>query len=259
MAFQPVIGHGIFTNSGAAWERSRQLLRPAFSKPQTPDLNVLETHVRNLMRALAPSDGRQVDLQKYFVLLMTDVSTQFVLGSGTSCLAGAETGDEAASELSRAIDKVHAVIHRKMQLGSAARLLPTGSYEQCKKFLHGFVEEHVRRELSVHASQEKKDHVDGDVGGSFLRHLVSQTTDSHTLRDEMLCLLSAGRDSTASALSHLFFELARNPRAWKRLQEEVKSLGGKKPTHGDIKDLSYLRNSIYEGRLGHMSGKYLDA
>ena len=64
--FMPLLGNGIFTLDGAGWEHSRLLLRPQFSRAQVSNLQLEETHVQHLMRALPVNSSGMtevVDLQ----------------------------------------------------------------------------------------------------------------------------------------------------------------------------------------------------
>ena len=71
--------------------------------------------------------------------------------------------------------------------------------------------------------------------------LVKRTTDPVQLRAELMNILLAGRDTTASLLSDTWFVLARRPDIRAKLPEEVDALGGEKPTFQQIKDMRYLR------------------
>jgi hypothetical protein len=52
------LGHGIFSVDGKAWEHSRALLRPQFSRDQVSDLDLEERHLQNMILALpVNSDG----------------------------------------------------------------------------------------------------------------------------------------------------------------------------------------------------------
>lgn len=59
-------------------------------------------------------------------------------------------------------------------------------------------------------------------------------------------ILVAGRDTTASLLSSLFFTLAQRPDVYSKLQEEVAHLKGRSPTYEDIKEMKYLNYTIKE-------------
>ncbi|KAJ5335540.1 hypothetical protein N7452_007943, partial [Penicillium brevicompactum] len=54
--FAPLLGNGIFTQEGAAWNHSRELLRKQFMRVQSQSLNHFHEHVDNLIKQL-PSNG----------------------------------------------------------------------------------------------------------------------------------------------------------------------------------------------------------
>ena len=80
----------------------------------------------------------------------------------------------------------------------------------------------------------------------FLHELVSQTSDKVKIRSELLNILLAGRDTTASLLSNFWFELANRPGVWGRLRREVDSQDGEPPTFEKLKDMKYLRAVLNE-------------
>ena len=82
----------------------------------------------------------------------------------------------------------------------------------------------------------------------FLHELVSQTSDKIKIRSELLNILLAGRDTTASLLSNVWFELSKRPDVWSRLHREViDSLpDGGFPTFETLKDMKYLRAVLNE-------------
>lgn len=71
VAFVPLLGHGIFTSDGKAWEDSRALLRPSFNRSLIGDLVVFEGHVSKMI-ARIPKDKSTVDLQELFFMLTLD-------------------------------------------------------------------------------------------------------------------------------------------------------------------------------------------
>lgn len=90
----PMLGEGIFTTDGAAWQHSRDMLRPNFVRSQIGDIEMFERHVGNLIQAI-PQDESQVDLQDLFFSLTLDIATEFLLGTSTDCLKEGETNAEA--------------------------------------------------------------------------------------------------------------------------------------------------------------------
>ena len=81
-----------------------------------------------------------------------------------------------------------------------------------------------------------------------VRASVMALTLTEQVRDEALNVLMAARDTTASLMASLFYELARNPADWQRARAEVIALLG---TDGilafeDVKRLKFLRGAINE-------------
>jgi cytochrome P450 len=85
-AIVPSLGHGIFASKGAAWERSRALIRHDFTRNQVADLDTFERHIQHLICAI-PRDGSTVDLQPWIPLLTIDSASEFLFGESTNCLA----------------------------------------------------------------------------------------------------------------------------------------------------------------------------
>ena len=68
------------------------------------------------------------------------------------------------------------------------------------------------------------------------------------MRDEVLNLLVAGRDTTASLLGSMFFHIAKRPDVWGRLREEVSRVEGRKPSFEELKDMKVLQWCMKESR-----------
>jgi cytochrome P450 len=88
----------------------------------------------------------------------------------------------------------------------------------------------------------------------FLQALANDTQDPKVLRDNILNLLIAGRDTTASLLSSVLFYLSHAPAVWKRLRREIIDEYGDAAnptgeiTHAKIKNMRYLRYVLNEGK-----------
>jgi len=94
----------------------------------------------------------------------------------------------------------------------------------------------------------------------LLYDLISQTSDKTVIRSELTNILFAGRDTTASFLSNLWFDLARRPDIWAKLQREVDTLEGQLPTYEELKNMKYLRALLNESLRLHpvvpMNGRF---
>lgn len=84
-----------------------------------------------------------------------------------------------------------------------------------------------------------------ESGYTFLHALAGYTRDRKVLRDQLVSMLLAGRDTTASTLSFTFYELARHPEVFQRLRAEIIDTVGldRPPTYNDLKNMKYLQVS----------------
>lgn len=244
----PLLGRGIFTSDGNEWAHSRALLRPNFAKEQVADLALIELHIDHLFKLL-PMDGTDIDLQPLFHRFTLDSATDFLFGRSTNTLADAKKEDlEFAKALRYSLDHMAflLVAGRIRKLWKADEQFAK-STEICRSYVNGFVDEVMR-----YKNGEKPNAVLLEIGesrrNSFLRDLAQATDDKDKIRGELLSLLLAGRDTTASLLSSLFWHFSRRPDVWQHLREEVAVLNNERPTYAQLRELKYARYCINEGK-----------
>lgn len=217
------------------------MLRPSFARTQVGDLPTFERHVQNLIHAI-PRDGTEIDVSELFFRLTMDSATEFLFGESTESLThGSSEGFGGA--FTRSQDHIATV----SRWGFFAFLLPTNKvFQKDKKFVHNFVDYYVQKGLSKRAEliSEKTDEKAGRY--IFLNELVRQTTDPIQIRSELLNILLAGRDTTASLLTNVFHTLSKRPDIWEKLQKEISVLDGEAPTFEELKELKYLRAVLNE-------------
>ena len=195
IAFQTLLGPGIFATDGAAWQHSRDLLRPNFVRSQVGDLRTFETHVNHLIQAI-PRDGSTVNLQDLFFRLTIDSATEFLFGESTNCLAPG-TSTESNTKFADAFNRSQDAIGRHARFGPLGVLIPDPQFARDAKYVHAFVDDLVEKCM---ARREVQDPEKGDGRYVFLQQLVTQTQDKYQIRSELLNVLLAGRDTTASLL-----------------------------------------------------------
>lgn len=241
----PLLGRGIFTMDGQFWSHSRAMIRPNFVRDQVADLQTFEKHIQHLWK-LIPRDGSTFDLQELFFRFTIDSATEFLFGQSTQTLNPAKVGGPDGAKFARAFNEAQDACAMRFRLGGLRYFYrdPKGkeATRLCHEFVGQFVDEAVRyREHDV----EKKGAVDERY--VFLHELAKDTKDKIRLRDELLNVLLAGRDTTASLLSNLFFMLAKRPEIFRKLRNEVEeTLGGELPTYEQIKSMKYLKYCLNE-------------
>ncbi|MCJ1347285.1 hypothetical protein MMC31_005507 [Peltigera leucophlebia] len=242
----PLLGRGIFTSDGPAWQHSRGLLRPNFISTQVRNLDMFESHIQHLLKAI-PRDGSTFDLQDLFFRYTIDSATEFLFGESVNSLApgaSVEFGARFAEAFTRAQTRV-AEGSRTLGLSN---LLGRAQFKKDTKFIHDFVDRYIDRRLKFQNLKDTEKDGDRYV---FLNELVKETQDPLQIRAELLNVLVAGRDTTASLLSNAWFVLAKRPDIWAKLRSEVDQIGSDPPTFGNLKEMKHLRAFLNESLRLH--------
>jgi cytochrome P450 len=271
----PLLGNGIFTQDGKSWENSRAMMRPQFARDQVSDLDLEERHVQNMMRALPVHYNgwtSRVDLSVLFFRLTLDSATEFLFGesinSQITLLSTAPNSDPSlniTSNFASAFDVGQAALAQRARFGDQYWLLTTAQFRQACKDCHVFIDHFVHLALSKTRQKEEKDQENENSPAElekapkkkyvFSEALARETQDPVELRSQLLHVLLAGRDTTASLLGWLFYSLARDPTRYAKLRSiilaefgtyEEATTNPSRITFAHLKSCSYLRHSISE-------------
>ncbi|KAL4966001.1 cytochrome P450 [Aspergillus stella-maris] len=248
--FKPLLGEGIFDTDGEHWASSRALLRPSFAREQVADLTSLEELTQDLFRLL-PRDGKTViDLQELFFRYTVDSATDFLFGQSVGTLKETQAGPEFAQAFHYA---QRAVIVRGA-LGSLGMFYRDRKADECNRICRDFVQQFV--DSAFCAAEVKKEETEQQYNEMrqkriFSHELAWRTSDRRRVQDELMNILVAGRDTTASLLGNLFFMLAKNPAIWEKLRDEVSVLEGKPPTFEELRSLKYVQCCLNESLRLH--------
>jgi cytochrome P450 len=252
-AFTPFIGHGIFTADGTAWRRSRGLIQPNFANDKVTTLAMLEKHVSNFLDNI-PGNGSLVDLGDLFHRFTADTATDLLFGQSLYSLSFQCKGkDEAKREFAGAFRRGQTAIASNFVLGAFACLIPSPQFNLNRQFVNDFVDRRIKQGLE--AAAEHKDVMKRSLENhlsphryTFLAELAKNENDPKVLRGELLHVLVAGRDTTASLLSNLLFMLAKMPQVCEKFREEIAFLEGRRPSLEAVHGMRYLRYCISECR-----------
>ncbi|KAJ5726825.1 Cytochrome P450 E-class CYP52 [Penicillium malachiteum] len=253
--FDPLLGDGIFTLDGAGWSHARGLLRLQFTRDQVADLALLDDHITHLIN-LIPKDRTAFDIQRLFFLLTLDSATHFLFGESVGCMLpeSETTGVLAKSAVRNAQGFADAFTIAQDYLASRSRaqglywLVNPKEFQDANRKVHEVVDHYVNVALQKKRDPERKD----SSRYIFLDALAADTDNPKILRDNMLNILLAGRDTTASLLSSVFYYLGRNKQAWSRLRREIVAIFGDSSnphteiTQTKLKDIPYLRYVLNE-------------
>lgn len=272
LAHHELLGtQGIFTQDGPQWARSRALIRPSFDRAAVADLDSLETHFQQCLAAKinaepaeAGSGFRAVELQKMFQNLTMESSTSFLLGSPISKVSIAEASQEMS--FGEAFDTAQNVIAMRLPLAHLYWLVNPKRFKVACAAVHSHVSKYVSRAIKYHnESLQNLEAAPKDNSSArkyvFLEALAEQTQDPQILQDQILSVMLAGRDTTASLLTWTFLCLANHPEKFQKLRQEISEHVGvgeeaKLPNQAELRDMTYLRWTLKEGTFRErISGK----
>ena len=121
-------------------------------------------------------------------------------------------------------------------------MIPRGQFHKDIKTINHFCDQYIDATLRL-SSEELEKTTKSDEGYTFLHALAGFTKDRKVLRDQLVAILLAGRDTTACTLSWLFYELSNAPEKYAKLRGEILDTVGPEgmPTYDQMKSMKYLQ------------------
>lgn len=256
--FFSLLGTGIFSSDGDAWKFHRSIARPFFSKGRISDFTTFGKHADQAIACIADrlSDGQPVEFQDVAARFTLDTATEFLFGKSVdSMAAGLEYPESSgiknppsftahpSNAFVKAFSEGQQAISIRGRLGRLWRLREFWKdevrpyREEVNKYIDPIIKEALAEQ-----SNDEKDHE------TLLSSLISQTQDYKVIQDQLVNILVAGRDTTASTLMFAVYMLTQHPNIVQRLRDEIIAKVGetRSPTYEDIRDMKYLRAFINE-------------
>ena len=235
-----LLGNGLVMNEGASWLQQRRLMQPIFHQRRLEGfaVTIVDETQKMLERweALA-NEGRTVNAAKEMKLL-----TQRIV---VKTMFGAEVGAKE-EKIARAFDTALLGINARSLMPRWFGRLPISFNRRFKRAL-ATLDEEVYRIIRQRRGGRGK--------GDDLLAMLMETRDEETgesmsdrqLRDEVMTIYLAGHETTANALSWVWYLLSKNPETARKVREEVSYvLKGRLPGFEDLPTLVYTRMVIDE-------------
>ncbi|EIW84585.1 cytochrome P450 [Coniophora puteana RWD-64-598 SS2] len=263
-----VLGTGVFNSDGDMWKFHRSMTRPFFTHNRISHFDIFDRHAEHAMSQmkLRLRAGYAVDFQDWISRFTLDSATEFLFGNSVDSLSAglpypysvippeAPSGrGRTAEDFARAFSEAQFVIAQRPRKGWVWPLFEVfgDKSEPAMRVVNAYIEpilqEAIERQKALSAVEKKADTEVAD-DDTVLDHLVRQTTDLVVLKDEILNIMIAGRDTTAATMTFVMYFLAMHPDVLSRLREEVLTKIGpsNRPTYDGIRDMKYLRAVINE-------------
>lgn len=266
--FELLMGKSIFTTDGRMWEHSRALFRPVFSRQNINNLEQTEKSTQDLFNALplvGKQDGRsvEVDMLPMLFRFTIDTVTEFLFSESVeSQMAAADPSSSKqtsavttlAADLSNSSMTFTEAFHESQNwIANRLKVPPLRWLVPSKKGRQGvaFVREYTSHYVKLALSAPKTDK-SSDCSYNLLAALAKSTKDVTELRDQILAILFAGRNTTASLLGWALCLLSRNPQVFANLRAAISNEFGpytEEPTNidfGKLKGCHYLQFVLSE-------------
>ena len=185
----PFIGEGIFTQDGASWKHSRDLLRRPFLKTHYQDLRGFTEHIDRLLTKLSSfRAGEIVDLQPLFFHFTLATTTDLIFGQPIESIEKVKEDDFSSS-----FDCASLISSWRTRLQDLYWAYSPPRYWAACRNVKAYADKFVERTLL------QKDTTSDRY--TFVVDLSTELQDRVLIRDQLVNVLLAGRDTTACLLS----------------------------------------------------------
>ena len=234
-----IAGRGLFTSTGDHWLRQRRLAQPAFHRQRIAAMiDMMASSADTQLDTWAhTADGAHVDVEALLTPLTLQIVGQALFGTGVA---------DQAQQVSRNFNELSAQLVRRFRSGNVIK--PFMPFGPDRAWNHAIDDIH-RVVASIIAVRRASDEDHGDLLTMFMQAVDEDTGERMTdaqLRDEVLTMILAGHETTATTLMWTLILLAQNPDVLTKLRAEVDVFGDTPLTIESLAQLPYTRMVIDE-------------
>lgn len=243
-ALAPLIGDSIFVSSGVTWARQRRMIDPALSMMRVnrayPDMQAGADACERELDARV-QDGEALSLDLTMSHLTADIICRTVFSTGLETQAAQEVFN-AFTVFERSVAQVEI---RRLIMDRAWTQVPQ---RQSVLDACALIRRHLGELLDTHLGADGATFDDIASAVAAARDDADNRAFTHEeLIDQLGVLFLAGHETSASALTWVFFILATQPHWVARLRREVAEVAGDGPIGFEhTKDLPTVRNIFRE-------------
>ena len=188
----PFLGEGILTQDGSPAHGSRELLRHQFVRAQYQNLEGFSEHVDNLLACLSLSSGT-VDLQPLFFRFTLDTTTAFMFGQSIGSLKS-----DGLDSFGSSFTEASLISSMRVRLSDFYWTYSPSRYYKACEVIKKYTDDYVKQALKQVKGQGTETTSNRFV---FISELYEELKDPALVRDQLVNVLMAGRDSTACLMS----------------------------------------------------------
>ncbi|WP_308312848.1 cytochrome P450 [Streptomyces sp. ISL-1] len=235
---RPLVGNGLFSSAWAEHRLQRRLVYPAFHPGRMASYAAMMCEEIDAVLC-SWQEGRAIDLGATLHALTVRVTTRTLFST--------TAGGGAVADVQHCLPIILRGIYRRMTAPvGLLEKLPTPEtrrFEQARKRLGAVIDETVQGCRRSGADN-------GDLLSTLVGARDEESGERFTddeLRDQVMTLLIAGTETTASVVAWTFHLLSRHPEVERQLHDETdRVLQGRVPVFADLPALEYTRRLVTE-------------
>lgn len=233
---RPLLGDGLLTSEGDVWRRDRRLAQPAFHRDRVHAMG--QTIVDQTIRAAGRwRDGDVRDMAEEMMRLSFAIATDTLFGAALD-----DQADTVRANLTTAMRHVNGRVKTLLRLPPWLPTPDMRRFQAAVRELDAVVHHIIRT--------RQQDGAEHDDVLALLMGASDQEGRGLTereLRDEVMTLLIAGHETTATLMAWTWLLLDRHPSVRRRLDQELRRAPNQAPVTADrVADLPYTRAVISE-------------
>lgn len=235
---RPLVGDGLATAPNKVQRRHRRLMQPAFHQARIADYcETMSSRARGLAASWEPGQ----------VLAVEQVMGEFSIATLAATMFSAEIG-QAAVEAVRC--DVPIILETMLIRAVSPQVLDRLPIPANRRFDAAAARLRQVIDDVIIATREAGDTEQPDLLSMLLAARDADTGEALSdkeVRDELVTILFAGTETTASTLSWAFHEIGRHPEVEERLLAEIDTVVGDRPVRfEDVPQLEYTRRVLDE-------------
>ena len=234
-----LLGQGLVTSEGSRWLSQRRLMQPTFHRQKVAALGTLMADCT--LEMLDRWRGCAAQQQPLDVVAEMMRLTLQIVGRALLSMDLTTEAEVIGRNMTMANERF-----AEMGLSAFAPWLPTPVNLRFRKAAVAL----RRLVLDIIARRRSDDRDHGDLLSMLLAvrdEDTGEAMDDEQLRDEILTLILAGHETTATALSWTWYLLSHNPEVERKLHAELDQvLGGRSVSITDLPNLNYTAMVIDE-------------
>lgn len=236
------LGDGLLTSEGELWHKQRKVIQPVFQARRIARQAgaVAEEAEEMALRLERRIDNGPVDIRHEMTELTLGVLGRTLLDTDLSAYAGIGEAFEAVQDQA---------IFEMMSLGAVPTAVPLPRQLRFRR-ARAQLQEIVDRLVAARRAEAGGTRGRDDVVSRLIESTSRETDPAvarQRMRDELVTLLLAGHETTASTLTWAFYLLDRDPEVRERVHDEaVEVLGDRLPRYEDLHRLRYTAMVVDE-------------